>query len=153
MDDMGRFRCGDHAVDGPFADRRWIVDADAHRHAGLIVARQRTARSERPGNSTALADLDIATGVDRQLSGQSPHRAPPAVQLGDVGDERTAAVERPTLVDDDTDPTGEPLEEVLGSEPRIDVRIEAVERREHRREYVVEATGELTCELVVLIDP
>src|SRR5205823_10174207 len=69
-----------------------------------------------------------------------------------AGDHLALPLERPLLVQREPDPGRQPLHEIGGGQPRVEVRIEAVERDEQRRRQLVERGAQALGEVVFLVE-
>ena len=98
-----------------------------------------------PPHAAALLDRDLL-GVDLREDRDgvlyAELRAAVPVALDRVRHERAADLRRPPLEELEPNPTGEPVEEVLGRGPGVEVGGKVVERRDDGREDFVESVGE-----------
>ena len=95
-----------------------VFDPQAHGQVGMRRARQGTAGRLRPLAAAALLDLGRDTGVQVDVSRQ-PGRGPAdAVQSDGIQDQAAASLQGPGLIDVDADPAGQPVDEVVRSQPR-----------------------------------
>ena len=95
--------------------------------------------------------LDGATRQHLDLLLESAGRAPHPVKLEGSGDQRPAARQRPAFVQHDAEPAAQPLEEVLGGQPGIEVRRKVVEGREDGGQCSVERGHEALGEVIFLV--
>src|SRR3954471_24610904 len=88
-----------------------VVDADDDT-GGRVAVGQGTTGLGAAGHTAGFADLDAAAGEQRQLGPQPRRGAPRVLYLGGVAQQRAAHLDRPPRVEVETDPAGQPAEEV-----------------------------------------
>ena len=84
---------------------------------------------------------------------QSVDRAAIAVELRGQGDDRAPALNRPILIGQQPNPAGQPVEEILRRQRRIEVRAEVVDRARAGASTSSKAAGQRPGHVVVLVQP